>query len=132
MRSWNDIPNLVLDQIFSYLSWSDMVNASSTCKSWRYRLYHPRFWNSISFSLTNLNNKDKEEKAKYFIHACGKIVKFVNITFDSLDPLSSVLTDNLLQILYDNAALKKLMLVPSHCALYPSSTSTLSSRWVYA
>lgn len=131
-KGWNDIPNVVLDQIFAYLSWPDKVNASSTCKRWRCGLYHPCFWKSISFSLTVLN-KDKEEKAKYFMHAFGKIVRYVDIIFDSLDPMSSLLTDDLLNILSDNAQLKRLMLFPNRCALYPSrnnaySASILNSR----
>lgn len=122
-RGWNDIPNVVLDQIFAHLSWPDTVNASSTCKRWRCGLYHPCFWKSISFSLTALD-KDKEEKAKYFMHVFGKIVKYVDIIFDSLDPMSSLLTDDLLNVLADNAQLKKLMLVPNRYALYPTRSNT--------
>lgn len=126
LKGWNDIPNVVLDQIFAYLSWPDKVNASSTCKRWRCGLYHPCFWKSISFSLITMN-KDKEEKAKYFMHAFGKIVKYVDIIFDSLDPMSSVITDELLNILGDNTQLSRLMLIPNHCALYPSKNNGCSS-----
>lgn len=125
-RGWNEIPNVVLDQIFAYLSWPDKVNASSTCKRWRCGLYHPCFWKSISFSL-KMMNKDKEEKAKYFMHTFGKIVRNVDILFDSLDPMSSLLTDDLLNILSGNTQLNRLMLIPNHCALYPSKNNSCNA-----
>jgi hypothetical protein len=124
--SWNDLPNIVLDQIFAHLSWSDKINASSTCKQWRIGLYHPALWKSLSFSLTSLN-EDKIAKAQYFIQTIGQIFRAVNVTFDSLDCASSSLTDELLSTLRDNVQLKKLMLVPSHGALYPIANSSCNA-----
>lgn len=130
--NWNNLPNVVLDQIFSYLSWSDKIKASSTCKRWRSGLYHPSLWKKLLFSLKDLNQA-KAEKAQYFIQAFGRLVRSVNITFDSLDCSSSSLADELLCTLRENSRLKKLTLVPSHGVLYPMMSSctstTLNSRY---
>lgn len=129
---WNNLPNVVLDQIFSYLSWSDKIKASSTCKRWRCGLYHPSLWKTLSFSLQSLNG-DRVAKAHYFIETCARIVRSAHIIFDSLDCSSLSLTDELLDILRENSQLKKLMLIPSHGVLYPITSPcnsiTLNSRY---
>lgn len=129
---WNNLPNVVLDQIFSYLSWSDKIKASSTCKRWRCGLYHPSLWKTLSFSLQSLNG-DRIAKAHYFIETCARIVRSAHIIFDSLDCSSLSLTDELLDILRENSQLKKLMLIPSHGVLYPITSPcnsiTLNSRY---
>lgn len=134
-NDWSQLPNVVLDHVFSYLSWSDKVKASSTCKRWRTGLYHPRYWETVSFPLSELNDKNKE-KARYFIQAFGKIVKYANIYFNSTDFKSYSVTDELLYALRDNMRLKKLMLIPTHCALFPingpcNSSATLNARYTF-
>lgn len=123
---WNQLPIVALNHVFSYLSWPDTINASSTCKQWRYGLYHPYLWKSLSFSLTDFD-ANKQKKAKYLIDAFGKVVQFVDISFNSLDESSSSTADNLLCALRENTQLKKLKLIPCHCVLYSSSTHSNST-----
>jgi len=123
---WSQLPIVALNHVFSYLPWPDTINASSTCKQWRCGLYHPHLWKSLSFSLVNFDT-NKEKKAKYFIESFGKIVQFVDLSFNSLDESSSSTADNLLCTLRENTQLKKLKLIPSHCVLYSSSNESNST-----
>ena len=44
---WNLLPSVILIEILSYLPLSDRISACSTCKAWRYALFHPSFWRRI-------------------------------------------------------------------------------------
>lgn len=114
INNWNHVPDVVLDKVFSYLPWTDTINASSTCKQWRTGLYHPQFWKSLSFSLIDFD-RNKAAKAQYFAYAFGKTVQYVSIAFNTLDGASLSATNDILQILQHNTRLKRLRLIPTHC-----------------
>ncbi|XP_011057551.1 PREDICTED: F-box only protein 33-like [Acromyrmex echinatior] len=47
--SWDNLPTVILQEIFSYLSHETRIRASQVCKNWRYTLFHPNFWKKITF-----------------------------------------------------------------------------------
>ncbi|GAB1865407.1 F-box only protein 33 [Camponotus japonicus] len=47
--SWNNLPSVILQEIFSYLSHETRIRASQVCRNWRYTLFHPSFWKKITF-----------------------------------------------------------------------------------
>ena len=44
IHQWNNIPLLILCNVFFYLSPCDRLSASSTCTSWRNVIYHSSLW----------------------------------------------------------------------------------------
>lgn len=43
-HDWNNLPSVILCNIYSYLSTNDRLHASSTCGSWRNIIYHLSLW----------------------------------------------------------------------------------------
>ncbi|XP_029055392.1 F-box only protein 33 [Osmia lignaria lignaria] len=48
---WDNLPSVILQEIFSYLPHNCRLRASQVCRNWRYTLFHPRFWRKITFAL---------------------------------------------------------------------------------
>ncbi|XP_013117529.2 uncharacterized protein LOC106094839 [Stomoxys calcitrans] len=44
---WNNLPDLVLEEIFTYLKPRERYYASLVCKQWRYAFYLPTVWNNF-------------------------------------------------------------------------------------
>lgn len=41
---WNNLPLVILSNVFNYLSSTDRLNASSTCSSWRNAIFNSTLW----------------------------------------------------------------------------------------
>ncbi|XP_075215156.1 F-box only protein 33-like isoform X2 [Lycorma delicatula] len=116
---WNNLPSVILYEIFSYLSLEDKIRASSSCKHWRYALYHPSFWKNVHLKLKS-NDPDNVSKTQYFTSCLGSKLQNLTVTFDSVDPVCVEELANVLQSLIGNFNLRNISLVPSHCSLeYP-------------
>ncbi|XP_017885879.1 F-box only protein 33 [Ceratina calcarata] len=48
---WNNLPSIILQEIFSYLPYDCRLRASQVCRNWRYAFFHPHFWKKITFYL---------------------------------------------------------------------------------
>lgn len=46
-ESWDQLPILIVVNIFKYLQPQDRVNAASTCQSWTDALYSPFLWRNL-------------------------------------------------------------------------------------
>ncbi|XP_050436850.1 F-box/LRR-repeat protein 21 isoform X2 [Adelges cooleyi] len=54
---WNNLPDLLLENIFSYLNARDKYNASMTCRSW-YSVFHLSYsWHTFIFDDTTLTRR---------------------------------------------------------------------------
>jgi F-box protein 39 len=54
---WNNLPDLLLENIFSFLNIKEKYNASSTCHSW-YSIFHlPYSWHTFVFDDTTLTRR---------------------------------------------------------------------------
>lgn len=54
---WNNLPDLLLENIFSYLNPSDKHSASTTCQSWHSVFYLPYSWHTFIFDDTTLTRR---------------------------------------------------------------------------
>ncbi|XP_022189902.2 F-box only protein 33 [Nilaparvata lugens] len=110
---WNNLPSVLLYEIFSYLTESDRIRASSTCKHWRNALYHPSFWKNVSVNL-NSNNLDNASKVQYLTSCLGSKLQNITVNFDILDPFCTREMKNVLRGLIGNYNLKSVSLIPTH------------------
>lgn len=55
--SWNNLPVVVVFDVFQFLDKQDLLNASTTCKAWRSCLFHPKIWpiKSMTIDLVNIS-----------------------------------------------------------------------------
>lgn len=63
--NWNNLPSVVLLEIFKRLSSSDRISASSTCKQWRRTLFCSNF--SPDLSLYYSENENQLKRAQFFV-----------------------------------------------------------------
>ncbi|RZF41356.1 hypothetical protein LSTR_LSTR000070 [Laodelphax striatellus] len=110
---WNNLPSVLLYEIFSYLSEADRIKASSTCKYWRYALYHPSFWKNVSLKLKS-NDSDNASKAQYLSSCLGSKLQNLTVTFDIFDPYCTSEMTNVLKSLIGNYNLKSVSIIPTH------------------
>lgn len=111
---WSDLPSVILVEVFSYLSQEDKIRASSTCKNWRFALYHPSFWQSIHFKAKT-KDQNSLSRTRYLTDCFAKKLRNATVTFDSMDPLCVQEAARVLQKVCDNDHLRRLLLIPSHC-----------------
>lgn len=117
MVLWNNLPSVILNEIFSYLVHEDKVRASSTCKNWRFALSHPRCWRNVNFLIKPNKEFDNIERTRYLINCAARKLHNANIMFDSMDAMCVEETANVLENLAENGNLRRLFLKPSNCSL---------------
>jgi len=115
--SWNNLPSVVLNEVFFYLSTNEKVQASSTCKNWRSALSHPRCWRNVHFVLKPQGIEKNIARTRYLIDCAAKKLHNANVTFDSMDSACVEEVSNLLENLAESVNLKRLFLNPSNCSL---------------
>ncbi|CAL7944208.1 unnamed protein product [Xylocopa violacea] len=76
---WNNLPSIILQEIFSYLPYNCRLRASQVCRNWRYALFHPHFWKKITFVL---RDKDSISWTRYLADSFGLSVQEVTIFCD--------------------------------------------------
>lgn len=54
---WNNLPDLLLENIFSFLNTKEKYNASSTCQSWYSSFHLPYSWHTFVFDDTTLTRR---------------------------------------------------------------------------
>lgn len=103
---WDNLPSVILQEIFSYLPHNCRLRASQVCRNWRYSLFHPRFWKKITFAL---KDEDSISWSRILGESFGLSVREVTIRCDT--PNHSVEeTLALLKKLSCNRQLRKLFL----------------------
>ncbi|XP_054278398.1 F-box only protein 33-like [Macrosteles quadrilineatus] len=116
--SWNNLPSVILNEIFSYLSHNDKVRASSTCSNWRLALSHPKCWRNVKFVVKPQDNfANSIARTRYLVEFAARKLHNAVITFDSMDPACVDEISNVIESLAENANLKSLFLNPSNCSL---------------
>lgn len=119
---WNNLPSVILYEIFSYLSFKDKIRASSTCHNWRFALYHPSFWKNVHFKLKS-NDQNSIAKSQYLASCSARKLRNATVTFNSMDPLCVEETAKVIENLSDNSNLRSFFLIPSHCSIdYPGES----------
>lgn len=80
---WNQLPELILTQIFSYLDRNDKANAGQVCQSWNRALSSPVLWRSVTILLDKdlLGQSIADEQA---VSAVIYIFFYQSMTFSRL------------------------------------------------
>ncbi|XP_076623713.1 F-box only protein 33 [Colletes latitarsis] len=108
---WNNLPSVILHEIFSYLPHNSRLKASQVCRNWRYALFHPSFWKKITFPL---EYKDSVSWARFLAESFGLSVHEAIIRCDTPN---NVADDTL-------AILKKLSCNRQLCKLFLEFSSS--------
>ncbi|XP_046744823.1 F-box only protein 33 [Diprion similis] len=110
---WNNLPSVILFEIFSYLPHDEKIKTSQVCRNWRYALFHPCFWKKITFTL-DVRNEDNMPRARFLANYFAHSVREVIIKCDTASYFVNE-TSRLLTKLSTNIHLRKLYLEPSSC-----------------
>lgn len=102
---WNNLPSVILQEIFSYLPHENRIRASQVCKNWRYALFHPSFWKKINFVL---KDEDSISWARFLADRFGLSLHEATIRCDIICYATDLST--LLKKLSSNRQLRKLSL----------------------
>ncbi|XP_067207460.1 F-box only protein 33 isoform X2 [Linepithema humile] len=106
--SWDNLPSVILQEIFSYLSHDTRIRASQVCRNWRDTLFHPSFWKKIVFVF---KDKDSTLWARFLTDRFALSVQEATIRWDTpkyIDCMNE--TYRILKKLSPNKQLKKLFL----------------------
>ncbi|CAL1285883.1 unnamed protein product [Larinioides sclopetarius] len=111
---WNNLPSIIIVEIFSFLSLRDRLNASSVCKAWRNNLFHPKLWRKVVFQLNSCDNKtvNQSNGARFLAKHCGRFVREVIIEVNSSNPRDVQLCKEVLKVLTYNNNLRALSIKP--------------------
>ncbi|XP_015177441.1 PREDICTED: F-box only protein 33 [Polistes dominula] len=102
---WSNLPCVILQEIFSYLSHENRIIASQVCRNWRTTLFHPSFWRKITFVL---KDSDSILWSRSLADSFGLSVHEATIKCDI--PSHIVETSYILKKLSCNRQLRKLFL----------------------
>lgn len=72
---WDQVPELILIEIFHNLNREDRVSIESVCHTWRQALASPKLWRSVIIYI------DRDHSSTSIELAVGIIIKFLTITF---------------------------------------------------
>ncbi|XP_048508438.1 F-box only protein 33 isoform X1 [Athalia rosae] len=109
---WNNLPSVILLEIFSYLPHDEKIAASQVCRNWRYALFHPCFWKKMTFKFQI--KEEGKTKARFLANCFGRSVREATIKWDTAGHCVNE-TSKLLTKLSFNIHLRKLFLEPSSC-----------------
>ncbi|XP_036142323.1 F-box only protein 33 isoform X2 [Monomorium pharaonis] len=106
--SWDRLPAVILQEIFSYLSHETRITASQVCKNWRSTLFHPNFWKKITFVF---RDEDSVSWVRFLTNRFALSVHEATIRWDKPRYINCIgETNRLLKKLGRNRQLKKLFL----------------------
>ncbi|XP_071448888.1 F-box only protein 33-like [Hetaerina americana] len=111
---WENLPSVILLEIFSYLSHEDKIRASSVCRQWRCTLFHSTFLRSIHFKART-EDLNSLARTRYLSSCFAKKLRNAIVSLDSLNPLCVREVARVLQKLSENSFVRRLILKPSHC-----------------
>lgn len=106
---WNNLPSVVLLEIFKMISHEERINASTTCKEWRKALFFPNFWRDLSINVYSKNDKYAVERCQFFTKSFISSLRNVRIIFSYKKNYLSQVAE-VLSKLSGNRQMKKLFL----------------------
>jgi hypothetical protein len=108
---YNQMPNVVLQKIFGYLSLKDRLVASSTCSNWRQALYSPSLWQSASLTVYLCMRTDVESAA-YKMNSFARFASGVVIKYSPFNEYLLNELDTLLEVVKCNRGLREITFYP--------------------
>ncbi|CAF0773465.1 unnamed protein product, partial [Didymodactylos carnosus] len=112
VHQWNDLPNVVLIEIFTLLSKNDLLNASSTCTNWRQIFYHPKMWSKKRLRLKLIDRAYDLSAYRYKMQNFLLYSQLVELRFDPTQILILKEIFQVFEILAYSRQLKSLILRP--------------------
>lgn len=94
-----DLPQIILAEIFSYLSSRDLFSISSTCSSWRNVLYHPKLWSVMPYRTLRLTLLDRSNDILCFRYLTSNFLNLTRSIELRFDPTDLIIIKDILQIL---------------------------------
>lgn len=121
---WGKLPSIIIVEILSYLSLTDRLNATTTCRRWRGCLFHPLLWRSITFKVKNGGRR----RAKHLADMCGNFVREAVIIFNSRHSGDVRECLRILDFFGENTNLERLVLKPFSCRVEWPDRETRDGR----
>jgi hypothetical protein len=115
-EEWNQVPSVVLYEIYSFLSLEDKIRASSTCRQWRHVFYQSVTWNDIHFKIYS-RNQNSCNRTQFLASCFGNKLRNAVISFESIDLASVEIMTEVLERINKNCHLRSIVLKPSHCTM---------------
>ncbi|GIY56232.1 f-box only protein 33 [Caerostris extrusa] len=111
---WNNLPSIIIVEIFSFLKLRDRLNASSVCLAWRKNLFHPKLWRKVVFHLNSCDNTtvNPNNGARFLAKHCGRFVREVIVEVNSSNPTDVQQCKDILKVLTYNNNLRALSIKP--------------------
>uniref|UniRef100_A0A1L8DCK6 F-box domain-containing protein n=1 Tax=Nyssomyia neivai TaxID=330878 RepID=A0A1L8DCK6_9DIPT len=107
---WGKLPALVLIEIYGYLEPQDRLQASSVCRYWRQLLFHPRFFDRVTFIV----GRKYEARNAFYLQHLAHLLSATSIIFDSCSTKAvQRATEILMTICSTNERLVSLTLKPT-------------------
>ncbi|KAL0279153.1 UNVERIFIED_CONTAM: hypothetical protein PYX00_000767 [Menopon gallinae] len=78
---WNNLPSVVLLEIFKRITHQERIHASATCKEWRKALFFPNFWREISINIYSKTDKYAIERCQFFTRSFMSSLRSIKIIF---------------------------------------------------
>lgn len=94
-----ELPQIILAEIFSYLSSRDLFSVSSTCSSWRNVLFHPKLWSAIPYRTLRLTLLDRSNDILCFRYLTSNFLNLTRSIEIRFDPTDLITIKDILQIL---------------------------------
>ena len=110
-NTWTNLPNLLIVEVFTYLTLTELLRASSICRRYRECLYHPRLWTTINFKVT-LHGIDS---CHHLTKCCGLFVNNIIINIEAHNTWCINEGLKLMKALSENHRICTLKFVPSSC-----------------
>ncbi|KAK6624779.1 hypothetical protein RUM44_011639 [Polyplax serrata] len=106
---WNNLPSVVLLEIFKMISHEERINASTTCREWRKALFFPNFWRDLTIKVYSKNDRYAVERCQFFAKSFLLSLRNVRIIFSYKKSYLMQVTEVLCK-LSENRQVKKLFL----------------------
>lgn len=127
---WNNLPSVILYEIFSYLTHKDKIVASSTCHNWRFALNHPSFWKNVHFKMKS-SDENSVSRIQYLSSCSSRKLRNATVTFDSINVICVEQVAKVIENLLDNFNLKILYLKPSNCTIDCPGENELAKKMYF-
>ena len=99
MTDFARLPQIVLVEVFSYLSSNDLLSASSTCSTWRRIVSHPKLWSSKPYRCLRLTLVDRHHDIHSFRYLTRHFLSLARHIQLRFDPTQLHTIDDILQVL---------------------------------
>ena len=96
---YGNLPQVVLVEIFSHLTSTDLLSASSSCSAWRQIFYHPQLWLTKPYRCLRLTLVDRHHHLYAFRYLTGHFLSMARYIEVRFDPTQLAVVKDILQLI---------------------------------